>query len=285
MYTSSAYYHNKHKDFKDKTHPLFVCSCGTYHLYTIPRLPTHMPRGRMDYQILYVASGKAHFYFHGKEEIIEAGNMVIYRPHEEQKYYYYGVDQTEVYWVHFTGCDVKNIMRKYGIADDVHTIFTGTSLAYKNLFLKMISELQQCRSDYEEMLVHYLNELFIILHRITEEKPKPKSIMLMQEMDDAVSYFQAHYNTTISIKDYAKSHNMSNSWFIQNFKEYTHYTPNQYILALRIHNAKALLQTSQYNVAEISNIVGYDNPLYFSRIFKKQCGVTPSEYRKQPFQS
>lgn len=107
MYTDSAYWHNKVLDFKDKSKPIMVCSCGTYHLFTRPKLPTHRPRGRLDWQLLYIASGKAHFYFNGVEEIVTAGNMVIYRPKEEQRYYYYGTDHTEVYWVHFTGGNVK----------------------------------------------------------------------------------------------------------------------------------------------------------------------------------
>ena len=80
MYTNSAYWHQTRLDFKDKKHPIFIGSCGTYRLYTIKKLPTHRPRGRLDYQLLYVASGKAHFYFDGKEEIVSAGNMVLYRP-------------------------------------------------------------------------------------------------------------------------------------------------------------------------------------------------------------
>ena len=56
--------------------------------------------------------------------------------------------------------------------------------------------------------------------------------------------------------------------------------PLQYILSIRIYNAEALLKSNQYNVTEISSIVGYENPLYFSRIFKKVKGVSPSEYRK-----
>lgn len=54
----------------------------------------------------------------------------------------------------------------------------------------------------------------------------------------------------------------------------------QYILNKRIYNAEALLQNPQYNITEITSIVGYDNPLYFSRIFKKAKGISPSEYRK-----
>lgn len=281
MYTDSAYWHNHTRDFKDKTHPLFVSCCGTYHLITCPKLPTHRPRGRVDYQILYVASGKAHFYFNGVEQIVAAGSMVLYRPKEEQRYYYYGIDHTEVYWVHFTGSDVKRILRKYGIADNVHVIRTGTSLEYKRIFLQMIQELKLCKEDYEELLVNYLQQLFIMIHRQISQKPRGKSQFLMEEMDLAVRYFHENYHKPISIEEYAASHHMSVSWFIRNFKEYTDDTPTQYILSLRISNAQALLESTTYNITEIAGIVGYDNPLYFSRLFKKQSGMSPSEFRNR----
>lgn len=281
MYVDSAYWHNKVLDFKDKSKPLFVCSCGTYHLFTKPKLPTHRPRGRLDYQIIYVASGKAHFYFNGVEEIVTAGNMVLYRPKEEQRYYYYGVDHTEVYWLHFTGGNVKNILRKYGIADHMHVIHTGTSLEYKHIFEQIIQELKLCKEDYEELLVNYLQHLLILLHRTINSKPRGKNQLLMHEMDTAVRYFHENYNQPICIEEYASTQHMSVSWFIRNFKEYTNSTPAQYILSLRISNAQTLLETTNYNVTEIAEIVGYDNPLYFSRIFKKQSGMSPSEFRKQ----
>lgn len=280
MYVDSAYWHNKILDFKDKSRPLFVCSCGTYHLFTKPKLPTLRPRGRLDYQIIYVASGKAHFYFDGIEQIVTAGSMVIYRPKEEQKYYYYGIDHTEVYWLHFTGGNVKNILRKYGITDDMHVIPTGTSLEYKHLFEQIIQELKLCKDDYEELLVNYLQHLLILIHRAINSKPRGKNQLLLSEMDNAVRYFHENYNKPICIEEYAAKQHMSVSWFIRNFKEYSGSTPTQYLLSLRIANAQTLLEKTNYTVTEISEIVGYDNPLYFSRLFKKQSGLSPSEFRK-----
>lgn len=277
----SAYWHNSLLDFKDRKHPLFVGSCGTYHLYSKTKLPTHRPKGRLDFQLLYIASGKAHFYFNGTEEIVTAGNMVLYRPREEQRYYYYGIDHTEVYWVHFTGNNVTNILRSYGFKDQKHVIHTGISLDYKRLYLQMIQELKLCKPDYEEVLVHYLQLLFIMIHRLDGSRPKKKSQFLMDEMDAAVKYFHENYNKSIRIEEYAGKHGMSVSWFIRNFREYTGSTPAQYILSLRISNAQSLLENTPCNITEIAEIVGYDNPLYFSRLFKKQSGMSPSEFRKQ----
>lgn len=281
MYTDNAYWHNSRRDFKDRKHPLFVGSAGVYHLLTRPRLPTHRPKGRLDYQLLYIASGKAYFYFQGRKEIVSAGNMVLYRPKEEQRYYYYGADHTEVYWVHFTGNNVKNILRKYGIPDGVHTIHTGTSLDYKKIYLQMIQELKLIKPHYEEVLVHYLELLFVMISRLQEKKPKHKTTFLIDEMDLAVTHFHANYNHPMNIEAYARSRGMSISWFIRNFKDYTGSTPTQYLLSLRISNAQSLLESTSYQVSEIAEIVGYDNPLYFSRLFKKQCGVAPTEFRKQ----
>lgn len=281
LYTDNAYWKNSRRDFKDRKHPLFVGSAGVYHLFSRPRLPTHRPKGRLDYQLLYIASGKAHFYFHGKEEIVTAGNMVLYRPKEEQRYYYYGVDRTEVYWVHFTGNNVKNLLRKYGIPDSRHIIHTGTSFDYKKIYLHMIQELKLTKPHYEEVLVDYLELLFIMISRLQGKKAKHGNLFLLDEMEKTITYFHANYNHPISIEEYAKSRGMSISWFIRNFKDYTGSTPTQYLLSLRISNAQSLLESTSYNVTEIAEIVGYDNPLYFSRLFKKQCGVAPTEFRKQ----
>ena len=88
MYINTGYLNNSHMDFKDKSRPLVIGSCGTYRLTTHPKLPTYRPRGRLYYQIIYIASGKGHFHFDSpdNETIVPAGNIVLYRPKEFQKY-------------------------------------------------------------------------------------------------------------------------------------------------------------------------------------------------------
>lgn len=280
MYANSGYLHNTRVPIKDKSKPLIVGSCGTYRLKTTARLPTWRPRGRLDYQLLYVASGKGHFFLNGNEEIIPAGYMVLYQPRQEQHYEYHGQDQPEVYWVHFTGNDVKGILKHFDIPMDKSVFFAGVSSAYRTLFKEMIRELQNCRTGYQELLEMYLRQLFLLIQRTRQENTPTINTYLQKEMEQAQQYFQEHCNEDVQIKDYAKSRGMSVSWFLRSFKEFTGQPPAQYLLALRMNNAVSLLETTDYNVAEISAIVGYDNALYFSRLFKKHKGVSPSEYRK-----
>lgn len=283
MYINSGYKNNSFIDFKDKSKPLVVGSCGTYRLSSLPKLPTYRPRGRVDFQIIYIASGRAHFHFDNPENdtIVTAGNIVLFRPKEFQKYEYYGVDKTEVYWIHFTGKDVKNILRKYGFPDNRRVFSVGTSLEYERVFKRIILELQRCQDDYEEMMVLLLRHLLIIFRRKLTNDHEIKNEYLDHEMETAASYFNENYNKDISIEEYAASRGMSVSWFIRNFKKYTGTTPMQFVTSIRMTNAQMLLETTSYAVNEIARVVGYDNPLYFSRLFHKQKGCTPSQCRKK----
>lgn len=137
-----------------------------------------------------------------------------------------------------------------------------------------------CRENYAEMLEMYLRQIFIMMHRYFLTSLKTSNPHVVEEIDKATLYFNEHYNENISIDEYAQNNHVSVSWFIRNFKQCTGSTPLQYILSKRIYNAEILLQDSSYNLTEISEIIGYDNPLYFSRIFKKVKGISPSEYRK-----
>jgi len=280
MYVNSGYLNNSRLPFKDKSKPLIVGSCGTYRLRHKEKLPTWRPKGRIDYQLLYVASGKTHFYFDGKDREVTAGHMILFQPRQEQHYEYFAKDKPEVYWVHFTGGDVKNILRRYEIPLDNPVFYSGSSSTYAYLFKEMINELQTCRVGYQELLEMYLRQIFLLVQRSRQERKPTVSSYIQEEMEYARRYFNEHYNEPISIEEYAQSRGMSVSWFLRNFKQITTMSPMQYILSIRMNNAVSLLETTDYNITEISAIIGYDNPLYFSRIFRKQIGMSPSDFRK-----
>ena len=280
MYINSGYLNNSRKDFKDNSTPLVVGSCGTYRLKTRPKLPTYWQKGRRDYQILYVANGKTHFWFDGRKEIVSAGYMVLYKPEEIQKYVYYLEDNPEVFWIHFTGSDVKNILAYHGISLDEHVFYCGVLPDYKALFRKIIQELQLCRYGYEDYIASLFNDILLLVDRQQHEQKKATG-NVQEQIERAAAYFNENYNTKISIDDYAESLHISTNWFIHNFKQYAGMSPAQYILSLRMVNAQSLLERTTYNIKEISEIVGYENPLYFSRVFKKEIGKSPAQYRKE----
>ena len=276
LYVNSGYLFNTRVPFKEKKLPLRILSAGTYQLFTWPKLPTWRPKGRVDWQIIYIAAGEGHFILNGQEVVVPAGNMVLYQPKQQQKYFYYGKDRTQVWFVHFTGRQVKSILKHYEIPLDGYILHTGISREYEDCFRKMRDELIKCSWGYEEMLTYLFRELMLLIHRRMTEAMPQVSGFIQEEIERAKDYFEEHYNEEISIEQYAASRSMSTSWFNRSFRGAVGTSPMKYILDIRIRNAQVLLETTDYSIANIAAVIGYDNPMYFSRMFRKAKGMSPA---------
>ncbi|MDE6993949.1 MAG: AraC family transcriptional regulator [Lachnospiraceae bacterium] len=279
MYSNTGYLHDADIEIEDTVHALSIASCGVYRQSRHPVMTTLRPQGRRDYQLLYLSAGKACFCLEGRMQEIPAGYMVLYRPGESQQYYYYAKDTPEVYWIHFSGFEAAHILDKIGFSD-VHVLSCGMSFHYPELFRQIIQELQLKRPCFEELLCCYLQQIFTEIHRNQLEISADK-YRHMEDMEAAVHFFNEFFTQDISIGQYAREHHMSVSWFIRSFRHYMGMTPMQYITSIRINKARELLKNTDYSIQEISALSGYENPLYFSRIFHKQTGYSPSRYRRE----
>ena len=82
-----------------------------------------------------------------------------------------------------------------------------------------------------------------------------------------------------SVDDFAKEMNMGRTLFYKKIKGITNFSPNEYFRIIRLKKATELLNNSEMNVAEIAYEVGFNDPDYFSKSFKKQFGATPTQFR------
>ncbi len=142
------------------------------------------------------------------------------------------------------------------------------------------ADIQRHRNIPDEDYIASLFNIILLLVSRQQQESEKTTTSIPEEIEAAVAYFNENYNTKVSVDDYAESLHISTNWFIRNFKQYMKISPAQYILSLRMVNAQSLLENTEYNIGEIAEIVGYDNPLYFSRVFKKEYGVSPAQYRK-----
>jgi two-component system, response regulator YesN len=93
-------------------------------------------------------------------------------------------------------------------------------------------------------------------------------------------YLEEHYAEDISLEVVAEQVNISPQYFSKLIKKTTGFNFIDWLSMLRVKKAKELLTNSNYTVKEVCFMVGYKDPNYFSRIFKKRIGITPSEYVK-----
>lgn len=266
----------------DKSKELWINSCGMYKLITKKKLPTFRGKGRIDFQLIYIHSGCGYFDFgDGKEISIDAGNIVIYYPDEMQKYTYYGKDKPVVYWIHFTGKDICTLFGDYELDTAKRVIPVGCSAEYVQLFNKIILELQLKRDNYAECSALLFRQLIIAMGRATINDEHSSIVTDKLSIESATNYFHEHFHDQISIDKFLEDKNVNVNAFFKKFKTYTGLSPLQYLLDIRISNAKNLLEGTDYTISEIASIVGYDNPLYFSRLFHKHVGMSPKDYRKR----
>ena len=97
--------------FVDETVPLAVNCCGMQ-IFKTKDYSQDRSLGRVDYQLIYVYKGIGHYFLNGKWNSITAGNILLFRPHEPQTYFYYANEHPEIYWIHFTGSDCEKLIEK-----------------------------------------------------------------------------------------------------------------------------------------------------------------------------
>lgn len=98
---------------------------------------------------------------------------------------------------------------------------------------------------------------------------------------DSIIYMEDHYNQNISLEEICMEISISKNYFCYLFKRETGMSLWNYLTVIRLNHGKALLEKTDLKSYEIALQVGYDNPSYFSKLFKKYEGMTPNEYRKK----
>ncbi|MCR5507603.1 MAG: response regulator [Lachnospiraceae bacterium] len=99
-------------------------------------------------------------------------------------------------------------------------------------------------------------------------------------IDNVISDIREHYTEDISLTSLAAKYNISMGHLSNMIKEHLQVNFSDYIASLRIQRAKELLRDDSISIQEIAEIVGYNDYFYFTKVFKKVEGISPSKYRK-----
>ena len=102
----------------------------------------------------------------------------------------------------------------------------------------------------------------------------------MNLIDKAVRYMEENFQREIGLDDVAKQVYLSTCYFSRLFKQVKGWSFTEYLTHVRMEEARKLLTTTSYSVAEIAMRVGFRDARYFSQVFKKHAGKTPGSYRR-----
>lgn len=128
-----------------------------------------------------------------------------------------------------------------------------------------------------EMLWEWFKDKIIFSCNCVSNRREESSNNVIEE---SKQYILDNYTKNITLEDVSREVNISTYYLSRIFKESTGCNFIDYLTSLRIEKAKELLSTTQYSMKEICSMSGYVDPNYFSKLFKKNVGVTPTEYRE-----
>ncbi|GAA3403412.1 AraC family transcriptional regulator [Paenibacillus hodogayensis] len=256
-----------------------IINCIGYE-YDEPAGFANREQGRVDFLLSYLHSGFMKVRIANREQKIEAGTVFISKPYERQYYAKTGNEPTGSYWVHFTGYGVTDLLIKAGLWQE--SIFvTGVNPEIPQLFARIIEEETEKLPSFEHISATLLQELVYTVSRKLSIHEKVKH-MDPRELGLHASFDLLHknYARKLTVQELASRAGLSLSRYSSLFKQYTGLSPQQYLIQYRFQKAKDLMRHTHLNIRQIASLVGFDDQLYFSRLFKKYEHLSPIEYRK-----
>lgn len=182
----------------------------------------------------------------------------------------------EAEWLHFDGLCARGYFDAV-TGGDSPVISLKNSYRFEKNLHKIYTQFREAAPVREAMLNNYIvNLLTELLVGREEASPGARSAGIIE---DSVAYINGHLAQELSLEDLAAQAALSPFYFSRLFKKETGFSPHQYILAARISSAKFLLQSTGGSVKRICFTVGFTSESSFCTAFKRETGLTPSEYR------
>ncbi len=171
---------------------------------------------------------------------------------------------------------------KTGYKNYVHLSFK--SLMELNLLSESIlKEYQEKKSGYKTIIKSKFLELVVKLTREYSGQVSQNLVPRFHGLSKAISYIEKNYTKTIHNEELAQKASLSTRQFLRIFKECYKSSPANYIIHLRLNHACNLLKSKDLKLRDIAFDCGFNDANYFSRLFSRHVGKSPSEYRNELF--
>lgn len=153
----------------------------------------------------------------------------------------------------------------------------------QRLFGEIKKEKEREQIGCRLMMQTHLTQLLTRIYRKTQEADaaliKPNATQKEMYVHSVLSFINSHYTESLSLDQIAEALHLNKYYMCHCFKEVTGDTINLYLTKRRLDEAKKLLRTTELSIADISDRVGFNSAIHFSRQFKQHVGVTPQAYR------
>lgn len=247
---------------------------------TCPPAHQYGPSIRENYILHFIVKGQGTFHVDGKKHQLGQGDFFLLQPSVETFYEADFDDPWEYYWIGFNGEKVIEVLDYLNVDFKSHIGKAENEALVQQRFESILRP--AILADSNQLLIQqYLYEILGAFHSqsLTKESLAEEKRRYSYAF---ITYVQHHYqDPNLQISLIAENFGLNKSYFSQVIKSEMGMTPNEYLRFFRMEESQRLLVRSDKSVKEISFLVGYENPLTFSRAFKHFHGVSPLDYRKK----
>lgn len=189
-------------------------------------------------------------------------------------------DLWKLRWVHFYGENMDAVYEKY-LARGGKACFSTSNAAEYTAVLSHLFEIASSTSYVRDMKIHEkISGLLVLLMEETQTANVGTASAKIPQLQRIKEYLDENYTRKITLDDLSAKFYINKFYLLEIFKQHYGMGVNEYMIHMRITKAKRLLRFSDKTVEEIAYDCGMNSLHYFSRIFKKVEGLSPSEYRK-----
>jgi len=237
-------------------------------------------KGIPEFTLHYVVKGKGYFEFNNQSILQKEGDLIIIPPNFS---YFHFSDPDEPwsrYWVHFIGRQGGNFVKLLGIDKKNPSINIPSDSNLMNTWEEIYTWYNSGFSYTNLVGASTACSKFLgrILHLKFKSENRPKSSS--DKIQNSIDFMKENLHRSYRLEQLANNAGLSATLYRNLFKEITSMSPIDFFIHLKIMHARQLLEMSHYTIQEVAELIGYEDPFYFSRIFKKIEGVSPKEYRK-----
>lgn len=261
------------------TQDLYVTDIG---FYSHARLHhRERSRGADEHILIYVANGRGEVGVATDRYTLTNNDYIIIPKNRSHYYSTQEKDAWTIYWLHFGGSKADCLSTHFGkkhTLPDHHTPQEDFRIyLFRDLMNALSMGYAKTQLEYVSLGAHHLIGSFLY----------PDQFMHHQHAKDrdviskSISLMKTHVGDQLSLKELANHAGLSVAHYSKLFTQKTGFSPIDHFIHLKIQHACQLLDVSQLYVKEVAHRVGYQDPYYFSRIFKRVMQCSPLEYRKR----
>lgn len=238
------------------------------------------PQGLEDFLLMYCVGGEGSVqYSQNSMYQLKQGQVTVLPPNTSHLYYASKDNPWSIYWIHLNGKQLTQLWRKGYLGESKYLLSSGC-LLLETLFNECFYVMKQKYAEKEyfylcQIVSHILGVICNFVSPIvTTEKGE-------NAVQSAIAFMKQNLHRSITLGELSQLTYYSPSYLNQLFQRIKQSSPIEYFIQMKIQAASRELYFSKLPIKDVALNYGFDDPLYFSRLFKKAFGVSPNAYRNQ----